>query len=376
MPTEAGQRPHIRVLVVDDDVVDRIACRRAFAASPDIDFSMIEAETGREGLQLAREERPDCILLDYQLPDLDGLEFLTEITDDSGKPAYPVILLTGADSAAVAVTAMKRGAWDYIGKDTERRYLELLPGAIQRMLRERRLDEGKRQAEIALRQSQTQLRQLAAHLESVKEEERKRIAREIHDELGGLLTGIKAHVSVYLRRAARAGTPPDPLLTDAAGLADTALEAVRRVITDLRPSVLDQLGVWAALEWYAGQIEKRSGMQCTCRIDASAAAMELDAQRSTMLFRVVQEALTNVVRHADAGRVTIEAMCSDDVLTVEITDDGRGIADSGADKRESFGIIGMHERTRHFGGKLSITGTPGAGTRVLLRLPLETPHDE
>lgn len=230
-------------------------------------------------------------------------------------------------------------------------------------------------AEQALQQSQEELRGLAAHQENIKEQERKRIAQEIHDELGGLLTGIKAYISVSMERAAAAGAPADPLLADAAGLAQDAIATVRRVITDLRPSVLDQLGVWAALEWYAGQVEQRAGLHCDCRIDAAAAAVELDAGRSTMLFRIVQEALTNVVRHADASQVSLHVSREDGgdggALLLRIVDDGKGIAADGLLDRESWGILGMHERSRHYAGALTITGSAGQGTTLQLRLPLK-----
>ncbi|RJG03995.1 MEDS domain-containing protein [Noviherbaspirillum sedimenti] len=229
----------------------------------------------------------------------------------------------------------------------------------------------RKRTEAALRQSQEDLRQLAAHQEHIKEEERKCIAREIHDELGGVLTGIKANISVSLARAAGAGRLPDPLLVDSASLADAAIETVRRVITDLRPSVLDQLGVWAALDWYAGQIQERTGLQCRCVVSNSAAITELDPERSTMLFRVVQEALTNVVRHAAASHVTISVLREQDDIVVEIRDDGKGMDMQRLLDGQSWGILGMHERTRHFGGNINIDGTLGKGTAVLLRLPLE-----
>jgi signal transduction histidine kinase len=361
----------IRVLLVEDDLVDRMACRRAIAHETDSDFALLEAATGREGLLLAAEQGPHCILLDYNLPDMNGLEFLAELIGSADRTPMPVMLLTGGDSASVAAAAIKHGAWDYLGKDIDRQYLEMLPMAIRRMLRERRLDEGKRQTEQALRQSQAELRELAGHLERMKEAERKRIAQEIHDELGGLLTGIKAYVSVYLERAERAGTPPDQLLIDAMTLADNGFQAVRRVITDLRPSVLDQLGVWAALEWYTEQIGKRSGLQCTCMIAPDVAALELGADLSTMLFRVVQEALTNAARHAQASQVSVLARLDGDALIVEVRDNGSGIDTSRRPKGESWGIVGMGERVRYFGGELTITGKPGARTSVALRLPME-----
>lgn len=228
-----------------------------------------------------------------------------------------------------------------------------------------------KQTEMALRQSQEKLRELAAHLERIKEDERKRIAREVHDDLGALLTGIKAYLSVAIDRATLAGTPPDELLVEAAKLADVATETVRRVVADLRPSVLDELGVWTALDWYVGQIEKQTELACQCIIDANAAATEVDPERSTMLFRIVQEALTNVVRHAEASRVTVRAMRQEDSIMVEIEDDGKGIDMEHLLDRESWGLVGMHERVRYFGGELQINGTPGRGTIVILRLPLE-----
>jgi PAS domain S-box-containing protein len=234
----------------------------------------------------------------------------------------------------------------------------------------------RKQAEEALRQSQSELRRLSAHQEQVKEQERKRIAQEIHDELGAQLTGIKAYVSVSIDRAVRAGLPADPLLVETAGLADNAIKTVRKVITDLRPSVLDQLGVWAALEWYAEQIEERSGLPCRCDVDPATADIELDHERSTMVFRVVQEALTNVVRHAEASKAVVKAACNDGIVVVTVEDDGKGIEPERLLNRESWGLLGMYERSRHFGGDLRITGAPGQGTRVVLRLPLENAYGE
>ncbi len=145
------KKPQIRVLIIDDDIVDRKACQRALKLNPDYDFVLAEAETGREGLQLAHAEKPDCILLDYRLPDLDGLEFLAELRNETGEIPIPVMMLTGADNALVAVEAMKRGARDYLVKDVERQYLELLPAVIGRLMQERRLQAEKKAAEAKYR---------------------------------------------------------------------------------------------------------------------------------------------------------------------------------------------------------------------------------
>ena len=228
----------------------------------------------------------------------------------------------------------------------------------------------RKRAEQALRESRETLRGLAAHQQHIKEVERKRIAREVHDELGGLLACIKAYVSVSIENSSQNGGTPDSLLVDAVDLADTAIESVRRVITELRPSILDDLGIWPALQWYAKQLNARTELQCACMIDASALAVEVDPERSTMLFRVVQEALTNVVRHAEASSVEVRVRRLGDVLAVEIEDNGKGIAPERLINRESWGVLGMHERAAYFGADLKITGAPAQGTRVAMSLPL------
>lgn len=151
-------KPQILVLLIEDDLVDRMACRRALAQDPDYEFVLSEAETGRDGLHLAYAQKPDCILLDYNLPDLNGLEFLAGLRIDPGEIPVPVLMLTGADNAWVAVEAMKRGAQDYLVKDVNRQYLELLPAVIQRVLRERRALLEKKQAEENLLQAEAKYR--------------------------------------------------------------------------------------------------------------------------------------------------------------------------------------------------------------------------
>jgi diguanylate cyclase (GGDEF)-like protein/PAS domain S-box-containing protein len=160
-------KPKVHVLIVEDDAVDRMACRRALARDPDYEFVLLEAETGREGLQLAHAHKPDCVLLDYHLPDLNGLEFLAELADDTGTIPVPVMMLTGTDNAAVAVEAMKRGAQDYLIKDVDRQYLELLPAVIQRVLRERRMLTEKKQTEDKLLQAEAKYRSLVEQVPAI-----------------------------------------------------------------------------------------------------------------------------------------------------------------------------------------------------------------
>lgn len=223
-----------------------------------------------------------------------------------------------------------------------------------------------------LEQAQRQLREVAAHQDRIKEEERTRIAREIHDELGGVMTGIKSYLSFTIDCAQRAGLAADPHLIDASALADSAIDTVRRVITDLRPSVLDQLGIWAALEWYADQFAERTGLPC--RVDIADTLGDdcvlMDSALSTALFRIVQETLTNVSRHAAATRVHLQVLREQQAVLVQIRDDGVGIDASDLLKSDSWGIAGIYERARYFGGAVDITTHPDGGTQVVVRMPL------
>jgi signal transduction histidine kinase len=220
-----------------------------------------------------------------------------------------------------------------------------------------------------LTKSKSALRHLAAYQNRIKEDERKRIAREVHDELGGCLTGIKAYISVAVSETINDGRQPHRLLSDAAQLADTAVDTVRRIISDLRPSVLDQLGIWAALEWYADQFTQRTGIACACLLD-DVEDIRIGGEESTMIFRIVQESLTNVARYAEAKKVAIRGRRAGNSLLLEIKDDGVGISTEQLLDQRSWGIIGMHERAKHFGADLKITGKPGRGTTVALQLSI------
>lgn len=224
--------------------------------------------------------------------------------------------------------------------------------------------------ELALKHTAAQLRELSAHHLRVKEHERKRMAREIHDELGGTLNGIKSYLSVLIGRSQRENSVPDQVLLDVSEMADQAIDTVRKLITELRPSVLDQLGIWAALESHSAQIAQRSGLHCDCHIDASLETIELDADASTAAFRIVQELMTNVIRHAEASRIDIRATLTERWISIEVQDNGKGIESSHIVGGKSWGIIGMHERAQQCNGELVIKNAPQGGTLAIMRLPL------
>ncbi|MES2152845.1 MAG: PAS domain-containing protein [Pseudomonadota bacterium] len=229
-------------------------------------------------------------------------------------------------------------------------------------------------AEQALAHTQDQLRALAARQDSVKEDERTRIARELHDELGGLLTGVKACIVIASRQNAGAADSGEPILCAALELIDNAIATVSKVATDLRPSILEHLGIWPALEWQARHVARLGDLHCEWRMDPALNDMTLGRECESMLFRVLQEALTNVVRHAQARRLEVSIARHEGVLRLSVRDDGIGIPAGRSAGSGSWGILGMQERAGHFCGKVSFTSAPGQGTTVVLSLPTGHRH--
>jgi signal transduction histidine kinase len=224
---------------------------------------------------------------------------------------------------------------------------------------------------IERKQLEDQLRDLSAHIESALENERAGIAREIHDELGQSLTALKMDIAWIARRASSGAESTGALLEKLGAMSDLTdgvIRQIRRISAELRPGVLDDLGLIAAIEWQAQDFQRRTGTPCSVRANASEVAMGRDA--STAVFRVFQEALTNVTRHAQAERVDVRVEVTSDALALEVFDDGIGIAPEAVRSPKSLGLLGMRERTRRLGGSVSVCGADPRGTRVALRVPL------
>jgi PAS domain S-box-containing protein len=222
-----------------------------------------------------------------------------------------------------------------------------------------------------VRASRQQLRALASRLQKVREEERTAIAREIHDELGQALTGLKLDISWVSHRIPR----NKQVLAQCVSMMeriDQTLTAVRRIATELRPSVLDQLGLEAAIEWQGQEFGTRTGIEVV--MESSVKGSPIPDYLCSSAFRILQESLTNVARHAKATRVTIRLTQTQQLLTLEVIDDGIGLQPDRLEQTTSLGLIGMRERALACGGSIGITSAEGAGTTVLLLVPLVTGH--
>ncbi|MGE5095835.1 MAG: response regulator [Betaproteobacteria bacterium] len=358
------------ILIVDDDPASRLAVEEILKP---LGARIVTASSGEEGLKRVLEEDFAAILMDVQMPGIDGFTTATMIRERNRSKNTPIIFMTATqDNIATMFRSYRAGAVDYMVKppipEILRSKLAFFVGLhdMNRMLSaelaERALTEQR------LRASEENLRALAAHLQSVREEERIHIAREIHDELGQALTGLKYDIGALVKAA---GTdPPEMLATKAQGLnhaIDRIINAVRRISSGLRPEVLDEIGLHAAVEWQAREFQRRTGIRCNVQI--SPGFQDPDKERSTALFRVFQELLTNVARHANATRVNV-TLADAESLALKVEDNGRGIQESEFESPRSLGFLGLRERVLAFGGTIDVKGHEGTGTTVSVSIPL------
>ncbi len=267
--------------------------------------------------------------------------------------------------------------WHITCKDGSERDVEVrIARALDRMIVTLNDITFQKQAEEALKTQHEQLRELAARLQQAREEERAFIAREIHDELGQLLTGLKMDIKWVEKRlpsnVENASMFKDKLVS-ILELVDDTIVALRRIATELRPGVLDTLGLNAAIEWQAREFSNRTGIDC--EISEQTNYQVDDRNCESALFRIFQEALTNVARHADASQVRISLSRQNGSLILQIRDNGRGITEKEIKDPHSIGLLGMRERAHVFGGEVNVSGAPGRGTTVTASIPLETLHD-
>jgi PAS domain S-box-containing protein len=281
-------------------------------------------------------------------------------------------------TATLDASAAQLSNWNWAGR--------LVPqnGAGEKWIniraRPRRLDNGDvlwdglvfddtqgRVAKLEIERSREELRALSRHLQTVREEEKARIAREVHDELGSTLTALKMDLDVVGEHLADA---PEPIRQKRAAigkLVEAAVAATRRIVTDLRPSILDDLGLAAALRWQAAEFAKHAGARV--HVDAPATDHQPGREVALALFRIFQETLTNIARHAKATEVWVKLVASEDNFVLQIRDNGTGLGDADLRKPDSHGIRGMRERAQQLGGDVTVSGQPGSGTTVVISVP-------
>jgi signal transduction histidine kinase len=301
----------------------------------------------------------DAIISDYNLPGFSGLVAL-DLLRASGNEV-PFVLVSGEIGEDTAVTAMRNGASDYLIKGNLARLVPALLHAIESSENRR----ARAKADLALDASKHRLQELAQHLQTSIEQERAAIAREIHDDVGGSLTALKFELAWIARHADDAEVKAR--VNSALETVTHAIESSQRIMHNLRPAILEQ-GLVAALQWMAARFERRTGVACVLRLPPEGLP-ELPAGVPLVAYRTAQEALTNISKHAQASRVEIDLALAGGVLSLEVSDNGRGLSQVDLAKARSFGIRGLHERARTVGGWVDLS-SGGSGTTLILSVPL------
>lgn len=322
------------------------------------DLRYEQVYTQQEMLSALSSDRPwDIILCEHSLPGLTSADLLLILRQH--RIEAPLIIVSDQLDEEAAIESVRAGAYDFVMKSDLSRLGVTITKALQATKT--------RQEAHAYQQ---RLREFSLHLEEVRETERTNMARKIHDELGGMLTAIKMDIRWLHKKSIEQNFNAEEKFSALAEQLDSAINTVRRIITDLRPSVLDDLGLRAALEWQLTEFEKRYNITCHFNDQAMGLKFE-DKRHEVAVFRIFQESLSNIAIHAGASRVEVSVAANNNILKLEINDNGVGISEDNELKRGHYGILGMNERIRSIGGSLEISAGESGGTRVSLRLPLQ-----
>jgi signal transduction histidine kinase len=359
--------PPVRLLHLEDAEMDH-ALVVAHLRRGGLDLRERRVDT-REQFRAALDEPWDLVISDYHLPGFSGLDALTLLRAHealSGGGPVPFILVSGQIGEDTAVEAMRQGASDYLLKSN----LSRLAVAAEHALAAAATHRARQAADRELAESRRRLSELAQHLQTSVEAERHAIAREIHDEVGGSLTALKFELDWIRRHAgdeavARRAVSALETLTH-------AIESSQRIMQNLRPAILEQ-GLVAALQWLTQRFESRTGIVCRLQLPPLAlqALQALPVGVPLVAYRTAQEALTNIGKHAQARKVTVDLSISGGVLSLEVSDDGRGLASADLAKVSSFGIRGLRERAATVGGWIDLSSRAGQGTSLILSVPLD-----
>jgi len=363
------------ILVIDDEkanvrLLEIILCRAGYSNI----YSTIDS---RQSLALFRDSQPDIVLLDLAMPHMDGFAVMEQLHQEMAGNSVPILVLTADVTSTTKHKALQGGAKDYITKPLDEievllRIHNLLETRLHSVLLETRVRERTQELE----NSREQLRALTASLSAMIEEERTQISRNVHDVLGQALTKLKMDVAwVEEKLITSRFESDDPIRQKTSFMLqclETTIESVQQIAANLRPALLDDCGLEAAIEWQLQDFRERSHIECD--YVSSLGDIQLPPELETSVFRILQEALTNIVRHASASKVSILLEENAGQLVLEVQDNGRGMSEPvlSTTGTKSLGLLGMQERARLVGGEVIINSLVGKGTTVTVRVPLHS----
>ncbi|MBF0287564.1 MAG: response regulator [SAR324 cluster bacterium] len=397
MSSKQSDSPSENILVVDDTpenlhLLVRILEGQGYMVRP--------APNGRLALSGAMAIPPDLILLDIKMPEMDGYEVCSQLKSDEKTANVPIIFISALHESMDKVKGFSAGGVDFITKPFQKdevlarvkthlalrnvqKELEYKNTLLTQEIADRKeIEEELRKYQNQLEElvstrtaeltaSNQRLQKLGAHQEAVREEERTRIAREIHDELGQVLTALKMD-TVWLQKHLLEEKPALQQKTSTMlELIVSTIKTVQKISRDLRPGLLDDLGLAAAIEWQTQEFGARTEIECQLDL-ASDEILDLPPDLTTALFRIFQEILTNIARHAQATWISVNLLKQSQQLRLTIIDDGVGIQPAQAVSSDSFGLMGIRERLYPWQGTFEVTGISNQGTTAIVKVPLES----
>ncbi|MBL1259560.1 MAG: response regulator [Thiotrichaceae bacterium] len=362
--TEAGRiTVKINLLLIEDSSDDMVLITEYLRSDGfDVNCKMICSEIElREELESTSW---DVIVCDHFMPGFSSSRALEVLYED--EPEIPLLVVSGMIDEKFAVESLKMGAFDYVMKDN----LARLPSAIKNAMTAFDLVRKQKVANEEIASSRHLLRRLAAHSQNLREEERGRFARDLHDDLGSGMAALKMDLKWLLKRLDGQDPEADEKLSGMTRLIDSAIASVRHVITEMRPSIIDDLGLLAAVEWQLEEFGKRHGIKVALDRNCDEIVFKnKDKDSDISIFRIFQEALNNIAKHAESTSVLVTVIDEDDVLIITISDDGCGFDVSARTNNDSFGIISMKERVLVMAGNIDVISNPGDGVVVKISLP-------
>ena len=341
------------VLIVDDDPTAREALVAILEGEG---YELEQAKDGIQALKILKQLQPDLILLDVMMPAMDGFEVCRRIRATPPLAEVPILLLTALDDRDSLLRGIESGADDFLSKPPDRRELVARVRTITRLNRYRTLVE-----------QRENIRRMAERVVEAQEEERQRISRELHDDLGQALT---THLIALRNLQQDLSLPAQTLFERLQSLYDQSYEIfgkIRSIARDLRPPVLDALGLKVAMQTYCSEFTRRTHLPVI--FEAEESLPELPDAYKITLYRTLQEALTNVIKHAQASQVWVDLSMDDDRVTLTIQDNGIGIGEEKSGSN-GIGLAGLRERITIAGGSLTVSSTPRRGTILSAQFPL------
>ncbi len=357
------------IVIVDDHRATRMMVRHFLQSE---NYDILEAKNGKEAYNLFRLEKPDLLLMDIIMPDMDGLEACKLIKQTPEGRNTPILMFTASDKSRSMEKSYLSGAADFINKPLggeELRY------RVKRLLYLRDLEIKRQEAEEKLAINYKKNRILSRKVLNAYEEERLRLSRELHDEMGMSLSTLKLNMQLLEKKISRTGSNLSQDLGELIDLVDGALSQVRSKATFIRPPSLDEFGLAAVIDKMAGEITGKT--EISVNFNAIGCLEQLPPEIEIALYRCIQESLTNIVRHAEASNAAVCLENTDQSITATITDNGKGFdADAILNKKISNGIQGIQERVALLDGSIDIISCSGKGTSIIIRIPLYSKYVE